>query len=102
MRPRIWRPFSSNNRARMEPPSLTRWPRCPFWVLAVEDILLVSMASDLGCGADYQSQAFGIGRACALVFEQQDRSGRIVCERVSEARRYLLHGVLGGARFLSR
>jgi hypothetical protein len=52
----------------MEPPSLTRWPRCPFCVLAVEDILVVSMASDGGCGADYQSQAFGIGRVSALVF----------------------------------
>ncbi len=39
MRPRIWRPFSSTNRARMEPPSLTREPRGPFCMAAVEDIL---------------------------------------------------------------
>src|SRR5208283_4909051 len=40
MRPRIWRPFSSTTRARMEPPSLTREPRGFFCVVAVEDITL--------------------------------------------------------------
>src|SRR6266436_2614148 len=39
MRPRICRPFSSSTRARIEPPSLTREPRGPFGVMAVEGIL---------------------------------------------------------------
>src|SRR6266404_1162010 len=39
MRPRICRPFSRSTRARMEPPSLTRNPRGPFGVMAVEGIL---------------------------------------------------------------
>src|SRR6266436_838874 len=61
MRPRIWRPFSDTNRARMEPPSLTREPRGPFCMAAVEDIS-VSIASGGGTRAGYESQAVSVGR----------------------------------------